>query len=495
MREHAALKASLWSLLLLLTIAAASHAEAVKHVTTDKAMYYPTSTAAISVLVTNDLRVALSGRLELSIHDLDDTAHHETVAVALADGASQTFTFNWVTPSVTLKGYGIDADLYNGDTLVLRYSGALDVSEHWYYAPRYGHLTDAYASESADETNRILGEGLSINATAGTVWEIVKARPGWIVIHLLNLIGINNDAWRDTMGTAPTIKTNFDFKYYTNSSIVNVYLASPDTDACRLEPVASWMTGSDQPYGHYVYLTIPRLEYWDMIALKTGPDNPAASSASSYRSYIPWYTPSIDGIVDYSYGVVAASDEENGTNGQANSPTDMKNIYMSYDTNFVYVCFTINKNVTTQNDSWAKYIVSFDTDALSGQGSASSAWTRAVSFSNPHLADYQLNAWVDYPPFDLSDLQRWRCSNGTWSDIGIIDSCALDTTSSSTTIEYKIDKRDLGDIKSAKLWLEVWSTGGANTDNAQDGINNPRDDANPSDWTTATRRTTGRAPW
>ena len=817
--HHIPRGAFLESLLLILLFSSAAGAQTIKHITTDSAMYYPTQNARIKVHVHNTTGLPIDGRLELSIRHLADVVHRDSIPLSLSSGGIVLLPFDWKVPTERLKGYGIDADIYSGDTVVLRYSGALDVSDRWYNAPRYGFLTDAFSWESAEESNRILdelnkfhinivqfqdwqykhddvlkeedgvysefyqdfstrwlslsvlknkiraanqrnmwtmaydllygelkpigapsaypqdgvyldaaatipdthdlsgwgvqiyvmnagdtdwrsriypefkeairevgfrgiqldqlgtwggrwdafgnvldysthyrdfidgakaairevdpegavafnsvdvgqlwsnaqsntdilydetwgpwtyndlrtrirliqqnapgkqivlpayinynendtlvasnlpidspsallanaaiyangafhlemgesnvmltqvyypyhepkmsdslkgkmyayydfivryenllfdgatdvttdavtwtnlAEGLTTTGEVGKVWSIVKTRPNEIMIHLINLVGINNDVWRDTMPSAPTVKTNFDLKYYTNSQVENVFITSPDTDLCRMTELPGWSTGTDEPYGHYVYMTIPRLEYWNMVVIRTGTDYPASSFASSYRTYIPWYMPIMDGSVDYFYGVVAAADEENGTNGQANSPMDLKNLYMSHDTDFIYMCYTINKDVSTQNDSWGKYIVSFDTDGRDNCGSESSSWDRAVSFGNPHRPDYQINAWMNFPPFDVTDLQRWKYTGGAWTNVGIIDAIALDTTAAMTTIEYKIDKNDLGDVASAKLWLELWTTGGTITDNAQDSVNNPRDDANPGNWTTST---------
>ncbi len=328
-----------------------------------------------------------------------------------------------------------------------------------------------------------LAEGVSKNATAGTVWTIAKSRPEEIVVHHVNLIGVDDD-WRDTT-TAPTVKTSYDYKYYTSQPIAAVYLASPDSGNGR--PVElSFTTGRDEPYGNYVYVpNIPRLEYWNMLVLRTGTAS-SPPTASSHEVYIPWHTATVDGTVDSGYGVAIASDNENGTNGQAGSPMDLQNLYMSHDTDHLYIAFTINQNVTTGGTDWGKYVLSIDTDGVSGSGAPSPGWGRAATFSNPHLPDYELYTWVNALPYEVTDVQRWRYAGGAWGNVGSITSAALDSAAGLTVIEYKVAKADVGVADPPRFWIEAWSTGGAGTDNAQDSINNPKDDANPGDWTTST---------
>jgi GH15 family glucan-1,4-alpha-glucosidase len=110
------------------------------------------------------------------------------------------------------------------------------------------------------------GQSLSGNAAAGTVWQMVKRKSNYDIVHLINLIG-NDDQWRNG-GVQPTFQTNVGVKYYPgpNASITGVYLASPDTDH-GVTSSLSYSTGSDSR-GNYVQFTVPSLKYWDMIYVK-----------------------------------------------------------------------------------------------------------------------------------------------------------------------------------------------------------------------------------
>lgn len=110
------------------------------------------------------------------------------------------------------------------------------------------------------------GQTLSGNGTAGTVWNMVKRKPNYDIIQLINLIG-NDDQWRNS-GTTPTTQTNMVVKYYPgpNATISGVYLASPDTDH-GVTSSLSYSTGSDTK-GNYVQFTVPSLKYWDMVYVR-----------------------------------------------------------------------------------------------------------------------------------------------------------------------------------------------------------------------------------
>lgn len=110
------------------------------------------------------------------------------------------------------------------------------------------------------------GINTSSNGTPGTVWTFSKAKSGYDVLHLLNLLSATSNAWRDTNANmpAPSVRTNFTVKYYYGTGTISgVQVASPDTDHGAHRQL-TWTSGSDAG-GNYIQFTVPRLEYWDMI--------------------------------------------------------------------------------------------------------------------------------------------------------------------------------------------------------------------------------------
>ncbi len=119
----------------------------------------------------------------------------------------------------------------------------------------------------------ISGETLSGDGSGGTIWTIFNRNADYDIIHLLNLVG-NDNEWRNVAST-PVTKTNLAVKYYvgTNATVSGVYLASPDVNH-GLTSSLGFTTGSDT-VGNYISFTVPSLEYWDMIYIKRGFSAPA----------------------------------------------------------------------------------------------------------------------------------------------------------------------------------------------------------------------------
>lgn len=102
----------------------------------------------------------------------------------------------------------------------------------------------------------------------GTVWHMSKAKDNYEILHLINFLVNNTNQWRDDLGTMekPSVKTDFTLKYYSEDDFKKILLLSPDSD--MLMPKAlEFRKGSDRQ-GSFVELTVPKLEYWDMIVFE-----------------------------------------------------------------------------------------------------------------------------------------------------------------------------------------------------------------------------------
>lgn len=118
----------------------------------------------------------------------------------------------------------------------------------------------------------ISGVPSSSNAAPNAVWTFAKAGNGFHVLHLINLVGEKDTAWRDDHGDhpAPTPQTNLSIKYYGDlGTIQEVRWASPDRASVASSPLK--FTRNADGRGHYVQFTAPRLEYWDMVFFRTTP--------------------------------------------------------------------------------------------------------------------------------------------------------------------------------------------------------------------------------
>lgn len=126
-------------------------------------------------------------------------------------------------------------------------------------------LRDGQTKTSCDVT--IAQIKTSNSGESNSVWFYTKSDETYEILHLINLIGTDN-LWRDEIGKkkTPILQTNLKVTYYTDRSIQEVYLASPDYNQGKSQPL-SFQSGTDSN-GSFITFEVPTLEYWDMIYMK-----------------------------------------------------------------------------------------------------------------------------------------------------------------------------------------------------------------------------------
>lgn len=189
-------------------------------------------------------------------------------------------------------------------------------------------------------------------------------------------------------------------------------------------------------------------------------------------------TPVIDGIVDAAiYGAAEATDPVDPPQG--NAPMDLGSLYVANDANFWYFLFTVNTDIVATN--WGKYLIFIDT-TNDAAGGTTDPWGRAISVNDPHKAEYSLRGWFDGGgAYGVSKTQFWQWGGAAWAQNGTADAAAV-SAGAVSGVEWKIARSKLGDP--SQIWVEVVSTGGGASDNAQDTCNDPANDWNAVDWST-----------
>jgi len=131
-------------------------------------------------------------------------------------------------------------------------------------------LRDDTVSADGFVSATISGVSTSTNASPGTIWIIPKMRPGYNIIHLVNLLNNTSAEWGDKNGTYPTppTQTGLPVKMYYKGAIKNgrLFYATPDSDDGRAIEL-NYSIGSDGD-GDYMTFMVPQLQYWDMIWLE-----------------------------------------------------------------------------------------------------------------------------------------------------------------------------------------------------------------------------------
>lgn len=108
---------------------------------------------------------------------------------------------------------------------------------------------------------------VSKDGQGDTIWAYTRADGEYEILHLINLLGTDNE-WRDERGkkAAPSYTENAAVKYYTDKEITKVNLASFSVDN-GMSSELSFERGEDEN-GKYIEFVVPVLEYWDMIYMK-----------------------------------------------------------------------------------------------------------------------------------------------------------------------------------------------------------------------------------
>ncbi len=173
-------------------------------------------------------------------------------------------------------------EYYIDDNIPMREGLKADVRNMYDFAVAYENILRDGQS-TTENIVELEGYAYSSEGASDTVWTYTRSDDTYQILHLINLLGTDNE-WRDTERTKaePEKAENFKVKYYYTGDVNSVYLASPDIDDCRSRSL-EFIKGEDSK-GRYVEFTVPSLEYWDMIYMTeaTGenltPDNPEMPS-------------------------------------------------------------------------------------------------------------------------------------------------------------------------------------------------------------------------
>lgn len=111
---------------------------------------------------------------------------------------------------------------------------------------------------------------VSADGEPGTVWAFSRAGGKFETLHLINLVGAESNAWRDTDASAkePEAQRDLDVKLYVDAGrkIHRAFLGSPDLEEGTVRPLA-YREGSDDG-GTYLAFRVPELRYWDMVGIE-----------------------------------------------------------------------------------------------------------------------------------------------------------------------------------------------------------------------------------
>jgi dextranase len=119
-------------------------------------------------------------------------------------------------------------------------------------------------------------EGKRFMATQAldSVWTIVKEKPGYYVLHLINLYGLDNEVWHAPKTTAPPPVTDIQVSAELLEEVEGVYWASPDGASIRPDKLEHKWVHLEGYSGNRLRFTLPRLDYWSMVYIPIKPGSP-----------------------------------------------------------------------------------------------------------------------------------------------------------------------------------------------------------------------------
>lgn len=231
----------------------------------------------------NDIRLAVEQNLALG------NGRGNVIAAYMNYARAQSFTnsapgfFNNHSPRLTnatlFASGGSHIELGEGTNMLsneyfpklyLRMTSDLHNATRRYYdfLAAYENLLRDGVSPASRQV-AVSGVTVSTDAAPGTVWSIVRQKAGYDIVHLINLLSNTSNQWRDDNADypAPAVQTNKVVRYYYGTgTIQKVWVATPDL-SMGLPQTLAYSTGTDAG-GNYVELTLPRLEYWDMLVVE-----------------------------------------------------------------------------------------------------------------------------------------------------------------------------------------------------------------------------------
>jgi dextranase len=148
-----------------------------------------------------------------------------------------------------------------------------EMRRYYNFAAAYENLLFAPGIAPVDPATAPLqilsGQRLS-NRGAGVIHPIFRRTEGADIVHLVNLVGVNDDLWRNA-ATPPQPQTDVRIRYRLpgGSRATGMFVASPDLPGGGGVPVPLGYAAGEDASGPFVDATIPHLAYWDMVVIRT----------------------------------------------------------------------------------------------------------------------------------------------------------------------------------------------------------------------------------
>lgn len=141
---------------------------------------------------------------------------------------------------------------------IVRYANLL-------YDPQLIDLSMTHANGINDEY-RFENGRFSSYGEPDKIWTIIKEKPGYKIINLINFSGIQSDIWNEAKESRPTTTENIDIKVLIDEKVKGVFWASPDINNGLPQEIE--FEFEHYRRGEVIKFSIPKLEVWNLIYIK-----------------------------------------------------------------------------------------------------------------------------------------------------------------------------------------------------------------------------------
>lgn len=164
---------------------------------------------------------------------------------------------------------------YYPDYVRLRDGFMSEIRSYYDFIVRYGkllysfNLNDVSMTYTGGVNTEVQFEAenkVAPNGDVNSIWSLVKNSDQYMVIHLINLVGLEDDIWETGKKKRPTEQNNVTCTVAMEYEIENLFFASPDQNDGRSIGLAFEVVENEQ--GKAIRFTIPELEIWDMVIIQ-----------------------------------------------------------------------------------------------------------------------------------------------------------------------------------------------------------------------------------
>ncbi|HCW50689.1 MAG TPA: hypothetical protein DGR79_01275 [Clostridiales bacterium] len=173
------------------------------------------------------------------------------------------------------EGAGMLRGPYFPDYQALSPELEADLRRYYDFAVRYQELLYSADLEERDLSHggvEVEGVRTGDKGYFNVVWAMVRENPRYQVTHLINLLGLQSAEWNAPRREPPDPLGSVRVRIASPVEPVRVFVLSPDRDAARTGAGAGAQAVPFSYEDGVVTLTLPGLEYWDMVVFeKPGP--------------------------------------------------------------------------------------------------------------------------------------------------------------------------------------------------------------------------------